>query len=367
MKFRRLLYHLFQLSFVIILLSCTEKVDLDPRERAVVVHAMLEDTTVQTVQLFYTSYVSEHYYPPVEEASVYMERMKDSLAIERYDFIKIKDGIWQGKFTPNQLGIYRLTVTAPNMDTITATTQFPLRLNWQRLRTETGDAEILSPAQTKTGNHPLNHRSFWIMSFMDYIPELKSHQHIKNISHSPSRHMHNTEETIRRWKHHTWLFEDFMYDIRAYAIYRMDSYISPVDSLSYAGSSKYKTALCTAIVEYGGYTMGDACILIGSPAKKYRNPDAYDEFTLHPLSYMLVQSTNTDYELYFKDVIAKSLEDLSDLTLLWKKDEIYSNIKNGLGIFAAECRYKLMVKDFQHPKQPPVWERYNIIIPGWND
>ena len=84
---------------------------------------------------------------------------------------------------------------------------------------------------------------------------------------------------------------------------------------------------------------------------------------------MLVRNVNEDFELYLKSVIAKNIglgrKDISDLTHIWEKDEIYSNVHNALGIFAAECRHKLMVKDYS--TVPPPWEEYNIIIPGWND
>ena len=86
---------------------------------------------------------------------------------------------------------------------------------------------------------------------------------------------------------------------------------------------------------------------------------------------MIIRNINAEFEYYLKSVIAKNIglgrKDISDLTHIWEKDEIYSNVKNGLGIFAAECRYELMVKDYLYKDIPPYWEEYDIIIPGWND
>lgn len=86
---------------------------------------------------------------------------------------------------------------------------------------------------------------------------------------------------------------------------------------------------------------------------------------------MIVRHISAEYESYLKSVIAKNIglgrKDLSDLTHIWEKDEIYSNVHNAVGIFAAECRYELMVKDYVYTDVPPAWERFNITIPGWND
>lgn len=104
-------YVIYLLSLVLSIVSfsaCTEKVNLDPHERGIVVHAIMEDSTVQQVKLFYTSYLSETYYPPVEEAEVYMEKMKGEEAVERYDFHKKEDGLWEADLYPQQLAYYKL-------------------------------------------------------------------------------------------------------------------------------------------------------------------------------------------------------------------------------------------------------------------
>ena len=62
--------------FTGIYFSCTDKVDLDSRERVAVVHSILVDSAVQSVKLNYTSFVYDNYCPPVTEAEVYIEKMK---------------------------------------------------------------------------------------------------------------------------------------------------------------------------------------------------------------------------------------------------------------------------------------------------
>lgn len=352
------------LLLLVLMCSCTEKVDLDPRDHAVVVKAILEDTIVQDVQLFYTSYISEDYCPPVEDAEVYIERMKDTLVIERHDFYKVKNGLWQSDFKPRQLGIYKLTVNIPGHDTITATTQFPIRTKFIRASTNPGYGPS-SPSLLSSDKKKSTFVSLY--SFMDYIPEIESYSMV-DLHHV---YLGTSDHNDVAWQSHmfsTWMFEDYYYEGK-YAISRYSYYMSPVDSLSHVDSDLpfTTTAIFCALSDY--ITLGGDELLTNG--REYYVSDTNDSHTLHPLSYLVVQNISRDYEMYIKDVLAKSIglnrKNESDLTHLWEKDEIYSNVKNALGLFAAECRYELKVKDWQYLDWPPLWERYDIKIPGWND
>lgn len=346
------------MCMVIALFSCTEKVDLDPREREIVVYSILGDSTTQKVQLFYTSYISENYYPPVTEAQVYIEQLNDTVIISRNEFYKVEDGLWQANFQPDQLGIYRITINIPNRDTITATTQFPLRLKLYDYWKEHGPYNYSSVSKAQTKASMTNYMPITLFSLMAYNPSTGSYYMAPELS---LRDHFSNREDQDYWKEQTWLFKDFKYAGK-YAIYRYGRYVSAIDSLNFAAGTISKVHACV--------TLDDLVItdinVHASNITKYWDKISIGR-TLHPLSYFVVESINEDYELYIKDIIAKSLEDESDLTLLWKKDNIYSNIKNGLGIFAAKCRYELMVKDWQDGRFRPTWEEYGIIIPGWND
>ena len=343
------------LFFALLATSCTEKVNLDPHERGIVVYAMMEDSTVQQVKLFYTSYLSETYYPPVEEAEVYMEKMKDDEAVERYDFHKKEDGLWEADLYPQQLAYYKLTVIIPSNDVITATTQFPLRHQYVR----SNGAPILTESLDTKGS-TYNYVVRTIFSLFDYIPELMDYCISPYIERYTSFIL--IGDQLTEFKRNAYLFEDYTYRGQ-YTINRDFITISQRDSLKYADNNS---------IFRDGALFGDHGVHAGMAgmvfsARKYFADWQY--FCIHPLSYMLVRNVNEDFELYLKSVIAKNIglgrKDISDLTHIWEKDEIYSNVHNALGIFAAECRHKLMVKDYS--TVPPPWEEYNIIIPGWND
>ncbi len=161
------------------------------------------------------------------------------------------------------------------------------------------------------------------------------------------------------------MFQDFEYN-GIYAICRDSLYISSIDSLNVTNQS-YRRKVSVVLPGIDFNQIGAIQIWF-SPHRSYKEGNIR---CIHPLSYLVVQNISKDYEMYIKDIIAKNLglnrKEESDLTHLWERDEIYSNIKNGLGIFAAECRYELMVKDWQYLDYPAVWDQYNITIPGWND
>ena len=359
------------LFFALLATSCTEKVNLDPHERGIVVYAMMEDSTVQQVKLFYTSYPSETYYPPVEEAEVYMEKIEGEEAVERYDFHKKEDGLWEADLYPQQLAYYKLTVNVPGNDVITATTQFPLRSKYIPSKYYQDDAQVSSESiknnnydNAQTPGTDIRYCFRRLFSIMDYIPESRSYELATEIYRSPGN-MASDE---------SWMFRGcLLYDYDCYTPYGILRIMTSFAPRQFLNITKYDyTGFSVVTFDCIAFTIALFEILEAN-ARIYcsdgRYPCQYQ--TWHPLSYMIVRHISAEYESYLKSVIAKNIglgrKDLSDLTHIWEKDEIYSNVKNGLGIFAAECRYELMVKDYVYTDVPPAWERFNITIPGWND
>ena len=360
------------LFFALLATSCTEKVNLDPHERGIVVYAMMEDSTVQQVKLFYTSYPSETYYPPVEEAEVYMEKMEGDEAVERYDFHKKEDGLWEADLYPQQLAYYKLTVNVPGNDVITATTQFPLRNRFyaRQKRPNHNNSQIILESisnfkddNNQTAESSINYCARMLFSFMDYIPESKSYELATEIYRSTT-----LMPTHESWSFQGCLFEDYECYV-PYGIRRSMWNFTP-QQFSNITDSDYIIPQAAAF-EYRTFKIDWMNGLVSANARRYRFGPGSRFECYHPLSYMIIRNINAEFEYYLKSVIAKNIglgrKDISDLTHIWEKDEIYSNVKNGLGIFAAECRYELMVKDYLYKDIPPYWEEYNMIIPGWND
>ena len=61
----------------------------------------------------------------------------------------------------------------------------------------------------------------------------------------------------------------------------------------------------------------------------------------HPLSRLVFDSVSEELDKYYKDVIAfEQKPPFTDLTELWDRFEVYSNIEGGEGIFGATYRVK---------------------------
>ena len=60
-----------------------------------------------------------------------------------------------------------------------------------------------------------------------------------------------------------------------------------------------------------------------------------------------VESVSADYDMYLKDLVSFELGTLqeiadSDMTHIWERVEVYSNITNGKGIFGASSKKNVL-------------------------
>ena len=65
----------------------------------------------------------------------------------------------------------------------------------------------------------------------------------------------------------------------------------------------------------------------------------------HPLSRLVFDSVSEELDRYYKDVITfeqMQQQPFTDLTELWDRFEVYSNIEGGEGIFGAAYRVKAL-------------------------
>ena len=147
MKTKSTIFLLF--SVFLFICSCIEKTVMDPRERTLVVDCVItNEEKLQTVNLYYSSYVSEIEYPKVEEAEVKMSfaldttytiivRKDEEIVVDIdtsgcYEFAKVADGVWQAEFEPIEYARYNLEVKVPGEDSITiltATTDYPTKMD----------------------------------------------------------------------------------------------------------------------------------------------------------------------------------------------------------------------------------------------
>ncbi len=352
--------------------SCEESVILDPKEKVVNVKCILSNDTVQTVKLTYSSYISDNYYPPVKnaEVSVSYDTIVPSPVEEHstidstiiIKFKKIEDGIWQSKFIPVPKREYNLLVTVPEYDSITASTSYPSLL-------------LASPYLFGSVNRPMiRHFDYvvgttpcilWVYG-MDYNPVTKKHNLVDliytdnyyldkfNVTTTfkgdvPEFQMPDVLNQDPDPLHFPgvvpqyYALEDGLFDSKDVPMYKHYLRIVypdvPLDNMIVSPYDEFREILKPQFkddIEYAFNVMASF------------KPQYYDK--PHPKSYMMFLSVSDEYDHFLKDVLKFDMGRFfdiegSDIAHLWEYKEVYSNIKNGRGVFGAEYHMSFRISN----------------------
>ncbi len=394
MKIKSTIFLLFSALF---LCGCTEKIvmESEERERIAVAECVIDsEKKVQTVNLYYSAYVSEAECPKVEEAEVRITFALDTtytidlvgdkndvfVDIDTsgcYEFVKVADGVWQAEFEPIEYAQYTLEVEVSGYDRITATTVFPPKMS-------VGIGFALSYSV-----YTYDNRNIWIYG-LDYNP-ITSKYEVADYIYGSDRYMDNfnltevTKDDIEEFRRpenldldallygepprvpgsylYMWR-EDWTPDWPSGTIINSDILQEPVSRWSpWPNDYGYNFHDRYLRWEYPG----PECK--GSILKKYWYVFSHDdkdelikEKTVsgmwiavnfkpyrycvpHPLSRLVFDSVSEELDKYYKDVITfeqMQQQPFTDLTELWDRFEVYSNIKGGEGIFGAAYRVKAL-------------------------
>ena len=388
------------LSLFFISGGCIEEIVMDPGERAVVVECIIDnEDKLQTVHLSYSASVSDNDYPKVEEADVRMRFVLDTHYTDfedghtviidtsgSYEFVKAADGVWQTEFEPIEYAQYTLEVEVPGYGTITAETVFPPKM---KVSNSVEHSYIINEFGIE--------RKIWIYG-LDYNPSTMQYE-IADYIYSSDRYVDNfnltevTKDDIEefRWPEGLRL-EDIGdppdYTTPGYCLFwwgrDWSPYLLPViNSKSYILWSEqdgvnlmlYRDSQISPWPNDYGYNFHDRYLrweyhgleYTGTIYKKYDpqnyyiieerkllegetssmwivvNFKPYRYYVPHPLSHLVFDSVSDDLDKYYKDVLTfeqMQQQPFTDLTELWDRFEIHSNVKGGTGIFGALYRVK---------------------------
>ena len=113
--------------------SCVREVVMDAEEKpVVVVECVISNNPVQTLHLRYTKGASKTEYEVVTEADAVLYDL--TAGSEAGRFVKAEDGVWTLDYEAVDEHEYRLEVSVPGYDLITAEQQMPLRPNVKAIR-----------------------------------------------------------------------------------------------------------------------------------------------------------------------------------------------------------------------------------------
>lgn len=333
---------IFIFGLLWLLSSCTEVLDLDPRSKFVVVHSVLINDTVQTVELRYTSYLSEDYMPAVETARVWVEEENgDGSVRSTYLFEKSASGLWVSYFVPSFATRYNLYVEVPGHERIEASTIFPFKENMIGLTANGKTYEF------RSNNLPLY---LWVYG-KDYNDKTKSYQVAPFIFGRSF-----VEETFmgaslnKKWESYDCI------DL----FNQSEILVTQIPSLL----TSYAAAKFSTDPMFYRYLR----IELGTP-ESLRLPFfglvhliALPSFALqsegypHPQSEVVFDSVSEEYDRYMKYAldyeISMKKNDNTDFSDLYTYQELCTNIKNGVGIFGAIYRHKFRASnEYYHYKE----------------
>ena len=367
------------LSLFFISGGCIEEIVMDPGERAVVVECIIDnEDKLQTVHLSYSASVSDNDYPKVEEADVRMSFVLDTLYVDpennvvisdtsgSYEFVKAADGVWQAEFEPIEYAQYTLEVEVPGYGTITAETVFPPKM---KVSNSVEHSYIINEFGIE--------RKIWIYG-LDYNPSTMQYE-IADYIYSSDRYVDNfnltevTKDDIEEFRCPENLHEeDFIFGMGQYW-WRLDwtPYLSSRINSRFDISPDENRIIYVDLTspwpnDYG-YNFHDRYLrweyhgpeYAGSVYKKYDGPKGelveketssmwivanfkpYRYYVPHPLSHLVFDSVSDDLDKYYKDVLTfeqMQQQPFTDLTELWDRFNIHSNVKGGTGIFGALYR-----------------------------
>ncbi len=327
-------YHILFLSGVAVistLASCTQEISLDAGERAVVVECILSCDSVQTMKLFY-SHAKEGNAKsmPITEADV---TLFDETKNETAGTFHYTDGMdWTLDYAAEPEHAYRLDIDVKGHEHISAQQTMPKLAN-------------------------LNWGIGWGSSASDYLEV-----------HKYGESFHGTCFGINALPAKTWIYA-ICYDEKTGETHVADEICSDfpyLDNFNLTGET-YVPPIVEFETLVGLYPLKVCSYLTGAPLyKRYLRTNAdlvdpeeskYQVFIVSGSFYyydnpnraqplgskggVYFTTVSDDYDRYLLEAVYyQQLQESDDMTTIYKRDNIFSNIKGGVGIFGAKTEYR---------------------------
>ena len=338
--------------------GCVRNTTLDPSvERKVVVEFVLTEDSVQNLYLTLTKEPGELAAPAIQEAEIKLIKMSDNFEPEHL-FVKVADNQWSLDYSGIPGCPYRLEVKADGYDLVWAEQKMPEKM--ELLPAATGDVQPL-PQYMNYGVY------YHIDNIPDFLIILGTKRNKETGEYLPVEELCTDYPGVEelnptgrlyegnpKWRTGTGFhFTETGWENANYVYH--DSPIDGEDGVwtylfpNLIGMPLQKDFLFISRVEDNhagldrlhdfptgkGLFRGKAFCISGSfeMNQSYYDSDynllGYDE-------YLIVSSLSPDYGRFWKEAwLFKKTHEGDDLSSIYLRDNIYSNIQGGLGIFGA--------------------------------
>ena len=347
-------------AIAIALTGCVRDTTLDPGvERKVVVEFVLTEESVQNLYLSLTRAPGERVAPAIQEADIKLINISRQYEPEHL-FVKVADNQWSLDYSGIPGDEYRLEVRVNGYDLVWAEQQMPEKV--ELIRAAIGHVSSI-PDYVGYGNFYYidNLPVFLIIRGMTWDQELGGYVPVENLcTDYPGVEEINTTEQVYEgypkwrtgmgwhWSEIGWEGADYVYhDSPVEGEEGVWTYVFP----NLIGKELHKDFLFITRVD-DGYAGLDA---LYSFSGGYGYPTEQEDLSAKgfcisgsfrfgqellqmemPNDYLVVSSLSPDYGHFMRDAWQlKKVHEGGDLSSIYLRDNIHSNIQGGLGLFGA--------------------------------
>lgn len=359
---KRISFILFALLWAILLIpaSCVREVVMDAGEKpTVVVECVISNTSPQTLHLRYTKGAAKEYCEVVTEAEAVLLDLTDGSEAGR--FVKAEDGVWTLDYEAIDEHEYRLEVSVPGYDLITAEQQMPLRPDVRAIRNSSCSPSFTPDTFADTcewtrscyyrlyaeNNEP---GSLWVYA-MNYDNETGRRELAEYICCDGN-------------------CDDFNLTDSVYAT-KTDTVVHKIPGRLYAES-----LLSGIYPQLVGCTMHDRYLRLLTRPEALKVSGSFNGF--YPVKftedwevendgvisepaddqgYLVFANISEEYEIYHvESFYFQQIDSSSILSDIYLRDNVFTNINGGLGIFGAKAETKMVWSE-----KPEIYESCGYI------
>lgn len=310
--------------------SCTQDISLDAGERAVVVECILSCDSVQTMKLFYSHAKDGNMASvPITEADVTLFDETKNEAAGNFRYSDGKD--WVLDYAAEPEHSYRLDIDVKGHEHISAQQTMPKQAHIEGYVHMGGPFSSDSRFEKYGGD-------FYGTGF--FASNLPAKTWICALTYDEKTgESHVVDEICTDYPY----LDNFNLTGDVYAPYRIMWETShgeyPFDVCKYLmGFPLYRRYLRTN-ADLMNSDKADGIFIICGSFYDCNNPDYAQP--LGSKGGIFFTTVSDDYDRYLLEAIHyQQLQESSDMTTIYKRDNIFSNIKGGIGIFGAKTEYR---------------------------
>ena len=336
--------------------SCVREIVMDAGEKPmVVVECVISNTAPQTLHLRYTKGASKKDYEFVTEADAVLHDLTTGKEAGR--FVKAEDGVWTLDYEAEDEHDYRLEVNVPGYETITAEQTMPVRPKVKALRIcLTGPYWLVVHSHGEwekccyynfTSNQ---NASIWVYA-MNYNKETGKRELAEYICSSRPADDFNLTDIEYTPKLDTIQTIEPSPFLAPQPPYNNGSLFTCVVGLYHELSGRRMHR------EYLRYSSSGSLIVSGTFEGFYpvefvseKSEDVLNGGVItdpaEDQAYLVFASVSDEYDEYYHDARRlQGIQESSQLSDIYLRDNVFSNINGGLGIFGAKAETKMVWSD----------------------